>query len=100
MERDSLLTGLVLGAILPVLGYVFFEQLFLLLEQTQTISTANGYALIRRMRTISLLAICTNLLAFNWGKANRYDNTMRGVIFPTLIYVGFWVYKYYDQLYN
>ena len=31
MEKDSLFTGLVLGAIIPVVGYVALEQLFNLL---------------------------------------------------------------------
>ena len=52
------------------------------------------------MRTIGLLAICTNLIPFEICRRKRYDDTMRGHCFPTLIYVAFWVYKHFYMLFG
>ena len=100
MERDSLFTGLVLGAIVPVVGFVLMEQLFNLLGVAGIIPQVASESITRSMRTIGLLAICSNLIPFEICRRNRYDHTMRGIVFPTLIYVGFWVYKYFYVLFG
>jgi hypothetical protein len=99
MEKDSKLLGFVLGAIVPVLAYILIEQAFELLSNYGLIASSAGEGISRRMRSIGLFAICTILIPFNWAKRNYYDETMRGMIFPTLIYVGFWVYKYINVLF-
>ena len=99
MDKDSKLFGFVLGAILPVLGYVVFDGLFEFLSEQGLMATTSGAGVSRRMRTVGLLAVCSNLLPFQWAKRNHYDDTMRGIVFPTLIYVGYWIYFFYDQLF-
>ena len=99
MDKDSKLLGFVLGAILPVLGFVVVDSLFEFLSEQGLMAQASGAGVSRRMRTVALLAICSNLIPFQWAKRNRYDDTMRGIIFPTLIYVGYWVYFFYDHLF-
>lgn len=94
MEKNSIITGLVLGATVPVLGFMLIEQLFDIMAQYGLVANASGAGLNRRMRTILLLAICTILIPFNWAKRNYHTETMRGMIFPTIIYVGYWVYKF------
>ncbi len=100
MEKDSLFTGLVLGAIIPVVGYVALEQLFNLLGVAGIIPEVASSSISRSMRTIGLLAICTNLIPFEICRRKRYDDTMRGIVFPTLIYVAFWVYKHFYVLFG
>lgn len=99
MEKDSKLLGFVLGAIFPVLGYVLIDGLFEFLTDQGLMSNTSGSGVSRRMRTVALLAICSTLVPFQWAKRNRYDDTMRGIVFPTLIYVGYWVYFFYDHLF-
>ncbi len=99
MEKDSVLTGLVIGAIVPVIGYLAIDQLFNLLGMAGIIPQEAGASMARSMRTIALLAICCNLIPFEIGRRRRYDDTMRGIVFPTLIYVGFWAYKYFYVLF-
>ncbi|HMP32117.1 MAG TPA: hypothetical protein PKD85_21100, partial [Saprospiraceae bacterium] len=96
---DSKLLGFVLGAILPLLGFILVDTLFEFLSQQGLMAQTSGAGVSRRMRTVALLAICSNLIPFQWAKRNRYDDTMRGIIFPTLIYVGYWVYFFYDHLF-
>ena len=98
-DKNSIPFGLLLGAVIPVLGYVAFEGIFDALEYIGLIEEATLSSLARRERTIALLAICTNLLPFNYAKKRRWDNAMRGIIFPTLIYVGGWIYKYHSILF-
>lgn len=94
IEKNSFFTGLVLGAIVPVLGYVVVEFIFGLLTQMGLMEYVSGSGSSRRMRTLALIGICCNLIPFNICRKYRWDNTMRGIVFPTLLYVGFWLYQY------
>lgn len=100
LEKNSLFTGLVVGAIVPVLGYLLFEFIIEMLNQLGVMSYFTGRALIVRTRTIALLGICSNLIPFNVCRKYKWDDTMRGVVFPTLLYVGFWLYQYGGMLLN
>lgn len=99
IEKNSLLTGIVIGAIVPVLGYIVVETIFDLLGHLGLMELSIGGPNSRRIRTLALLGICSNLIPFNIGRKYRLDDTMRGIVFPTLIYVAAWVYKYYSVLF-
>lgn len=98
-DNNSIPIGLLIGAVVPVLGFMVFEGIFDGLEYFGLIDAATSSAMPRRERTIALIAICCNLLPFNYCKKRKWDNAMRGIIFPTLIYVAGWIYKYYDILF-
>jgi len=99
MEKDSILMGIVLGAIVPVLGYLAIEAIFNLMSQMDLMEVVSGGAMSRRVRTLALLGICCNLIPFNIAKRNRWDDTLRGIVFPTLIYVAAWCIKYLAVLF-
>lgn len=94
IDKNSIFTGLVLGAIVPVLGYFVVEFLFGLLTQMGLMEYVSGTGSSRRMRTLALIGICCNLVPFNISRKYKWDDTMRGIVFPTLLYVGFWLYQY------
>jgi len=98
LEKDSVFTGIILGAIVPVVGYMAVEFIFSLLSQAGLMEYVSGGGVSRRMRTLALLGICCNLIPFNVCRRNKWDNTMRGIVFPTLLYVGGWVWKFGSQL--
>ncbi len=100
MEKDSIFTGIILGILVPVVGYVIIEQIFAVLMSMGLMEQVSGEAVGRRLRTLSLLAICVNLIPFNIAKRNRWDQTLRGVVFPTIVYVGAWVLKFKDVLFG
>ena len=100
MEKDSIFTGIIIGMIVPVLGYYAVEGIFNLLMHFGLMEYASGNAVGRRLRTITLLAICFNLIPFNVAKNRYYDQTLRGIVFPTIIYVGLWVYKFKEVLFT
>lgn len=99
MEKNSLLTGFVLGAIVPVLGFYLIENIFDVLTQMGWMDEVSLSTGGKRYRTMTLLAVCTNLIPFHIAKLKRWDDTMRGIVFPTLIYVIMWIYTFYDQLF-
>ena len=98
-DKNTIPIGLLIGAVTPVIGFMFFEGIFDALEYFGMIEEATPSALPKRERTIALLAICTNLLPFNFCKKRKWDNAMRGIVFPTLVYVAGWIYTYYDILF-
>lgn len=99
MQKDSILTGFLLGAITPVFGYLIISGLFDVLTQFGLMEEVSMSTAGRRYRTMLLLSICTSLIPFQLAKRNRWDNTLRGIVFPTIVYVGFWVYKFYGSLF-
>ncbi len=98
IEKNSVLFGLVLGCIVPVAGFIFFEFLFNTLTSLGLMDEVSVSTSGRRFRTLTLLAICTILIPFNIAIAKKWDETTRGIVFPTLIYAGAWVYKFYTEL--
>ena len=93
MDRDSFLLGLAVGIAFPVILYGILLSLYDTLEKMLLASDV-GMSPDFRFRTLSLLAICGILIPFNiyrrWGR----DNTMRGMILPTLGYVFYWFWTY------
>lgn len=95
LNRNNVLIGLLLGIVVPVFGYFFIDSIFNLLDQLG-IMDPDGFSFTWRERTTSLLAICMNLIPFQLYKTKRYDQSMRGLIFPTLLMVFYWVYYFQD----
>lgn len=94
IDKNSVFTGLVIGAIVPVLGYIVVEFIFGLLTQMGLMEYVSSTGASQRMRTLALLGICCNLIPLHISRKNKWDDTMRGIVFPTLLYVGFWLYQY------
>ncbi len=100
IEKDSFITGFLFGAVVPVLGYVVINNLVEWLISMGWMSSAGSSLASDHMyRTILLVSICTILIPFQISQRKRWDQTMRGMILPTMIYIGFWVYTFYDQLF-
>jgi hypothetical protein len=100
IEKDSFITGILLGVMVPILGYTIIEFLVdFFISKGWIDNPVSSYAIDHMNRTILLISICTILIPFQISLNKRWDYTMRGMILPTLIYVGAWVYKFYDQLF-
>lgn len=99
-DKNSLLIGFVLGCIVPVLGFVLVEFLFQTGTDAGWIDAVTQETAGRRLRTTALIAICCNLIPFQIAKKERWDETMRGIVFPTLIYVIGWIWKFHSELFG
>ena len=100
MDKNSIVTGLVLGCIVPVLGFIVVQFIFDTLIQFGLMAEVTASSEGRRLRTLALIGICFNLIPFNISKNNRWDQTMRGIVFPTLVYVGAWIFRFYSELFG
>ncbi|MBK9256944.1 MAG: hypothetical protein IPM42_15790 [Saprospiraceae bacterium] len=98
-DKNSIVIGLALGAITPVLGFVVIEFIFNTLTDMGIMAEVGAGVGSRRFRTMLLIAICCNLIPFNIAKRNKWDDTLRGIVFPTLVYVGAWIFKFYGDLF-
>jgi amino acid permease len=95
IDKNSWIFGLLLGAITPVIGFVVVEYIFDLLISVGWMPEAGISGSSRRYRTMLLLALMSILIPFHFAKNKRWDETMRGIMIPTLIYVCAWVYKFF-----
>lgn len=93
-NKNNLAFGLVCGILVPIIGYGILEGLFSLLSMLVN----EGYGKWS-MRTISLLAICFNLIPFNFYKNKKYVQSMRGVILPTVIFAVVWAVIHRDYIF-
>ena len=100
LELDSVVAGLVIGLITPILGYGIVSYIFDMLTSAGLMDYVSTSGNVKREKTLWLLGICFNLIPFNVFKSKKYDNTMRGIVFPTLCYVGYWIYTYAWMLFN
>ena len=93
LTRNNFWLGLAIGICVPIASYGILLSLFDFVDQSflpPDVSLSRGF----RDRTLSVIAICCNLIPFHLYKRNYCDNTMRGMVIPTLGFVGWWVWEY------
>jgi hypothetical protein len=93
LDRDSFLLGLVVGTAFPVMVYGILLTLYDWLE-IRLLASDVGMSPDFRFRTLMLVAICANLLPFNIYRRWSRDNTMRGMVLPTMGFVVYWFWVY------
>lgn len=89
MNRNALWFGLVIGLILPFVGYALLLSLYDWLESLGALSQT-GFSSNFRQRTLGIVAICLNLIALNYFQKRRLTNSMRGLVLATLVYAVVW----------
>jgi hypothetical protein len=98
-ERDSIFDknnfwlGFVIGLCLPVAAYGIFLT-FADFIDTQFLPPDTSISRGFRERTLSVIAICCNLIPFHIYNRRYAPNTMRGMIFPTMGFVALWFWLY------
>ena len=79
MNKNSIIVGILIGVLLPFIGYAIFLSIFDGLEEmglTKMGSISPGF----RQRTSAILAITLNLIPFNIFNKRRWNDSMRGII--------------------
>lgn len=99
MNRNSILLGIILGICVPIVGFAIFQIVFEQLAIAGILNESGPVLSPRRLRTISLLGICCIILPFEICRRNRFDQTLRGMIFPIMAYVVYWLYYFRDSFY-
>jgi len=97
LNKDNFWIGLALGFILPIVSYGILLTIVDFADDhifPPDVTISRGF----RDRTLSVIAICFNLIPFHIYQKKYADNTMRGLVFPTLLFVGIWFWIYGRQI--
>ncbi len=97
LQKDSLPLGLIIGLFVPFVGYAVLLEIYDQLATQQVISDL-GMTNNFRERTIALLAVCFNLAPFIYYNRLRFFNTMRGLVFPTVLLAVVWLFYFRENL--
>ena len=97
LKLDSIPAGILIGLIVPALGYGLLSLLYNLADNQGWISDI-GLSDNFRLRTMALLAIACNLIPFLIFNRRWQIKAMRGVIFPTVLYAAVWMIVYGSKL--
>ncbi len=89
MNRNVLWFGLVVGLVMPFVGYALLLMMYDGLESAGLLS-GQGFSENFRQRTLGIIAICLNLIALNFFQKRRLTHSMRGVVIATFIYAMVW----------
>lgn len=92
-KKDSFLIGLLSATAAPIACYGILLLIYDTLDHSGIISDI-GFASDFRTRTLMLFSICANLILMNVFRKRHMDNSMRGVVFPTMIFIAIWFYFY------
>jgi len=95
IKKNSLLTGLLAGLLVPVLGY------FLIFGLLQGLTILRDSAVISenfRERTLFLVSICFNLIPLQVFQIRRWPESVRGVVLVTGLYALTWFILFGRQL--
>ncbi|GJM32917.1 MAG: hypothetical protein DHS20C18_19180 [Saprospiraceae bacterium] len=90
LNRDAIWMGLILGLLIPFVGYALVLTIFEQLEALGLMSKI-GMTPYFRERTSSILAISLNLLPLNFYQRRKYNETTRGLVVMTGVYVIAWL---------
>lgn len=96
---NNVIVGILIGICVPVVGYALILIVFEQLTAAGLMDDITMGSSRKRMRTLSLLGICCNIIPFEIFRRKYYDNTLRGMVFPTLGYMLYWVYFFYADLF-
>ena len=99
LKSNSIKIGIVVGLILPFVGFWLWKGIFELLTMAN-IMDPTGFSEDWRQRTFALLAICMNIIPFQYHQKKRNDDTMRGLVFPTVLYVITWVIFFRESIFG
>lgn len=88
--KNTLWYGLIVGIVLPMLGFIVLYFTFQYLDRAGAISDI-GLGEDFRIRTTGIVAIALNAVALNRFYNRRDTQTMRGIVIATFVYVVAWV---------
>ena len=99
LNKDNLWIGLAVGLLVPFVGYalllVAYEQL-----EAMAFASDSWFSPNFRERTLAVIAICLNIIFMNRFRRRRMTESMRGVVFATMLYVFIWVVYFSGTLFQ
>lgn len=95
-NKNSIGIGIALGILLPIIAFGLLQLIFGQLEAMKILTDDTGFSPSFRKRTLSVVAICVNLLPLNRFQKRHMTQSMRGLVFATGVYVIIWL-AYFGQ---
>ena len=99
IDRNTFLFGAGIGLLSPLVGGLLVAGVFMLMVSGGHMDAADMGLHSKRMRTIILIAICTNVLWIRHFNRAFKERTLRGVISATMLYSMIWFAFYFSALY-
>jgi len=94
-KNDTFIIGFMIGASVPIFGYWAISFIFDTLTSAGIMDDVTGSTIGKRIKTLSLLAICCNIIPAQLSNNMRYVNVLRGVVFATLVYTACWALHFH-----
>ena len=98
-KRNKFSIGLILGILIPLITFPILYGLFTGLE-SMAFASDEGFRPFFKERTSGIVGIGVNALALNFYQKRKYDDTMRGIVLATCIYIGIWAYFFGEMILN
>jgi hypothetical protein len=95
--RNEIWIGLLMGLVVPLLGFGLLYGVFALLDQEGAVSSI-GLSKDFRLRTIGIVSIGLNAILMNRFQKNRATQSMRGIVIITFVYVVVWLYFFRNSI--
>lgn len=97
--NSDILVGFAIGVTVPVLGYFLVSTVFDWLTDAGVLGElGSSFSVIKRVRTVAVLALATNLIPFQILKNMRRYDHMRGILTATFIYAITWIIYFWDSI--
>jgi len=96
-NRNKIWIGVILGLLLPLIGFGILHSLFQFLDRAGAISDI-GLSEDFRLRTTGIVAIALNAILLNIFQKRRATQTMRGIVIITFFWVMVWLYFFKNAI--
>ncbi len=98
-DRNAVWVGIIVGLLVPFVGYALLLVLYEQLEAWGLLQPG-GFSTSFRQRTMAIVAICLNLWPLNIYQKKRFNDSMRGIVFPTAFYVMVWIVYFFGHIFG
>jgi hypothetical protein len=99
-NKNDLAFGTVLGLLTPIVGTFIVFLIFGLLVQMNIMDESYDSIYSKRIRTIILIGICSNIYWIQKYNSRFTSQTSRGIVLATMAYSVGWFIFYFSSLYN
>ncbi len=97
--KDNILTGILIGLSVPIVGAALTMILFEELVKLGVMKSYLGDFTITQERTIYVIGILFNLIPFQYFKYKKYFQSLNGVVSMTILVIIIWVIYYHKSLF-
>lgn len=90
---NTVVAGIIIGILVPFMAYGILLSLYDQLDNAgifNPVGLSPGF----RERTIALFALICNVIPLHYLNKRYMLDAMRGIVFPTFVYVILWMYYY------